>query len=282
MEFFDNGTLVSVLKAEVMEQQVWRLLQDLDKSGSFNMAADQVLLEQFHPGNPPTFRLYTWNRLTLSIGKNQNLDDDIDGDWCQANGIEIIRRATGGKAVLHGKDLTYALIGDTRDPRFSGGIMNTYKFISQGFVDFFEALGLAPQIQPYSPRPSQATPVCFARPSAFELLIDGKKIIGSAQRQTANAFLQHGTIPIQDQTALLAHIFPHSTAAELQKEVTSLEACGVLQNYKVPELLELLLEILQKVFQIRWAPSTWSAVEQNTIKHTLPLFEPLFVSQTRK
>ena len=230
------------------------------------MAADQVLLQQFQRGDPPTLRLYTWNPATLSIGKSQKLAQ-IDTAWCQKHGIAIVRRVTGGQAVLHGQDITYSLIGDAHSARFSGGILKIYQTLSQGFFHFFQALGLAPQLQPHTrhERLAQASQVCFAAPSAFEILIAGKKIIGSAQRQTAKAFLQHGTIPLMDQTETLSCIFQNTSQASLQRKITALETLGIWQRHSQAEVWQLLIDSLEQVFNIALNQQTWSPSEAAAI-----------------
>ena len=122
--------------------EIWRFIESHRQSGSFNKAADQVLFSQLKLGDTPTLRLYTWDRPTLSIGKNQRIDG-INTNWCRENELVIVRRATGGQAVLHGNDITYALVGDVRNPRFSGGIFSVYQTISQVFLLFFEKLGFS-------------------------------------------------------------------------------------------------------------------------------------------
>ncbi len=91
--------------------KIWRLIEDIPRSGSFNMAADQVLLENYSKNDDPVFRIYEWAETTLSLGRNEKIDHRIDLDACENLGIPIVRRITGGKAVLHGFDLTYSLVG---------------------------------------------------------------------------------------------------------------------------------------------------------------------------
>jgi len=177
--------------------------------------------------------------------------------------------------VLHGSDLTYSIVGDVRDTRFEGGIIETYRMISQGFISFFQKLGLSPQIQPHSPRrKTSKSHVCFMTPSAYEILIDQKKIIGSAQRQKSKAFLQHGTIPIYNQIPILEKIFLKSTRESLQNELTSLESTGVLTQYSLHEIIQILLDSFQETFELSWTKHTWTPIEQNAIQKQLSHFQP--------
>ena len=88
--------------------EIWRLIEDIPRSGSFNMAADKVLLEKYLYNSNPVLRIYEWECPTLSIGRNEVLDQGIDFDACERLGIPVIRRETGGKSVLHGFDITYS------------------------------------------------------------------------------------------------------------------------------------------------------------------------------
>ena len=110
------------------------------------MAVDLHLLQQFQPGDSPIFRLYSWERPTLSLGRNEKIDQGINLDFCREEHIPLIRRMTGGKAVLHQSDLTYSIIGELGDPQFGEGVHETYRSLAEGFLLFFEKLGLKPQL----------------------------------------------------------------------------------------------------------------------------------------
>ncbi|MBF0288391.1 MAG: lipoate--protein ligase family protein [SAR324 cluster bacterium] len=254
----------------------WRFIEDLNQPGSTNMAADYSVLKQFRPGDSPVLRLYTWNRPTLSVGKNQKLGQ-INLDWCRDSEIPIVRRITGGQAVLHGNDITYSLVGDIKSHLFSGGILQTYQIISTCFFQFFQKLGLSPVLQPHSrrQRSAQASDVCFEVPSAFEILIDGRKIIGNAQRQTSVAFLQHGTIPIGDQVPLLIRVFKNISAETLYSKVTSLETLGVLEHHSLEKIWQLLIDSFQEVFHICLHKQSWSSEEMTAIAKETVVFQPL-------
>ncbi len=254
----------------------WRLIEDHQWTGTQNMAADHVLLRHFQPGSSPILRLYTWDCITLSVGKNQRLDA-INQEWCRTQGIPIIRRPTGGQAVLHGNDLTYSIIGDPQDTRFSGGIVQTYQTISQAFVRFFQNLGMTPQLQPHSraQRVAQASQVCFVVPSSYEILLNNRKIIGSAQRQTATAFLQHGTIPLQDQVPYLAHIFRNTSPEMLYQKTTDLNTAGGLANQSETSLRKTLKSCFAEVFQVAFDETGWTRVEREKIETEASAFRPL-------
>ena len=254
---------------------IWRLIKDIPRSGSFNMAADQVLLENYSKNEHPAFRIYEWSGATLSLGRNEKIDHRIDLDKCESLGIPVIRRTTGGKAVLHGFDLTYSLVGGVLDKQFDGGVLDNYRFLAKGFYAFFEELGLKPELQEQSPQKKKTDPhVCFAEPSAYEILVEGRKIIGSAQRvknirsadsPSSRVFLQHGSIPLKDSVSLMAKIFPYVIEDKLRQEMHSLESAGIYPAHSREDLCRLLLEKLQDTFKLKWENRGWSKEELSLI-----------------
>ena len=254
--------------------RTWRLVEDAPQSGAFNMAADQVLLERFCPGDPPILRLYAWERPTLSIGRNEPLDSELDLKRCAQLDIPVVRRITGGKAVLHGTDLTYAVVGGVLDPEFAGGVLDNYRFLAQGFVRFFEKLGLRPELHATSRKSTEAH-VCFADPSAYEILVEGRKLIGSAQRvrtvrskdgSSKRVFLQHGSIPLADPAASLAKLFPHTTVKALRRQLHSLERLGVEERHDLTRLRTLLKTAFSESLDVTFQLQPWTSVEQAAIK----------------
>lgn len=252
----------------------WRLIRDGRRPGSFNMAADSVLLEACTPETPPTLRLYRWTRPILSLGRNEPLDDLLDSPALQALGIPVIRRVTGGKAVLHGGDLTYSVTGAVLHPQFAGGVLDNYRFLAQGFKQFFQNLGLAPEIQSERASDSGEPHICFSDPSAYEILVQGRKLIGNAQRVRSvrtsqgpqRVFLQHGSIPVEDPVPLMLQIFPHAQEETLRREMHSLETCAGLSRCSPDELEALLLEALSAALQVSWRQQSWSPEELQAIQ----------------
>ncbi len=151
-----------------------------------NMAIDEVLLSS----KVPVLRFYQWEPCAVSVGRYQNLDD-IDLEYCSENGIDIVRRITGGKAVLHEKELTYSFIIDKEMmPR---SIIESYRIISSAIFQGLRALGLNPEINS-SKIKNRDNPVCFQETSFNELTINRKKFVGSAQVRKKGKLLQHGSI----------------------------------------------------------------------------------------
>ncbi len=164
-----------------------RLIPFSIQSAAFNMAADELILST--PGT--TLRFYGWNRPALSFGRNNANLEEIDLDVCKAKEIELVRRITGGKTVLHQHELTYSICSDIS--LFSSSILKTYRMISQPLSESLRAFGVKAEISPKQSRKGKTT-ICFQEVSAYEIAVNKRKIVGSAQFRKVNRFLQHGSI----------------------------------------------------------------------------------------
>ncbi len=180
---------------------------DTEYNNAFtNMAIDEVLLSS----KVPVLRFYQWEPCAVSIGRYQNLDD-IDLEYCSENGIDIVRRITGGKAVLHEKELTYSFIIDKEMmPR---SIIESYKIISSALVQGLRTLGLTPEMN-RSKVINRDNPICFQETSFNELTINRKKFVGSAQVRKRGKLLQHGSILTGINTEKHSSCFKEKPAAD--------------------------------------------------------------------
>ncbi len=194
----------------------WRLLlQPTPACGAWNMAVDEAILEACGRGDsPPTLRLYAWEPACLSLGYAQPVGD-VDLERLRARGWELVRRPTGGRAVLHVDELTYSVIGPPDDPRLAGTVLESYNRLAAALVEALRLLGLPVEVQERSGSPNRApNPVCFEMPSTYEITIGGKKLVGSAQARRREGVLQHGSLPLTgDLTRILQALhFPDEEA----------------------------------------------------------------------
>jgi lipoyl(octanoyl) transferase len=189
---------------------VWRLICSGPGPGSWNLALDEAIFLSVRRGeSPPTLRLYRWSEPTLSIGYAQDRDRDVDCAACRARGIEVIRRVTGGRAVLHDAEVTYSVSAPSGLIGFGAGLDEAYRRIAAGLIEALRLLGLeaaAPVPAPGRSSRQSRHPGCFAAASRHEVAIAGRKLIGSAQRRSGEAFLQHGSILLESHGALLAQL----------------------------------------------------------------------------
>jgi lipoate-protein ligase A len=221
------------------------------------MAVDEALFRTAEEGRAdgPLLRLYSWAPPCLSIGYHQVLHETCDENYCEKEGIEVVRRPTGGKAVLHADELTYSVIARQDLTPFSGlSLMGTYGLIAQALAEGLRASGLDVSFggRGLPPSPRGGAP-CFLLPSEKEITVGGRKVVGSAQLRGARAFLQHGAIPLSiDYEALaLASAQPPEHAASYRRAFA-----GVVElkpEITLPSLTEAIVSGFQRVFEGPWA-----------------------------
>ncbi len=208
----------------------WRLIISGAAEGAWNMAVDEAILEAVMAGDaPPTLRFYTWDPACLSLGFNQRSADSCDMDAVKDSGYTMVRRRTGGRAVLHDDELTYSVTADSL--LFGGGaVLDVYMMVSSALADGLKAFGVAADLVPaYSDKGKEKSAACFDAPSSFEVAWKGRKIIGSAQFRSGRYFLQHGSILMSiDIDALLKSCaLPEAMRARLQSGISTVgEAMG--------------------------------------------------------
>jgi lipoyl(octanoyl) transferase len=197
---------------------MWRLLITPPSHGAWNMAVDESILE--HIGrreSQPTLRLYAWEPACLSLGHAQAFAD-VDLHRLAAHGWEMVRRPTGGRAILHTDELTYSVIAAADEPCLAGSVLESYNRLALALLRAMRSLGLDAQSNPLSANSSidaggkhlSANPVCFEVPSAYEITVGGRKLIGSAQARRREGVLQHGSLPLTGNLARIteALVFP--------------------------------------------------------------------------
>jgi lipoate-protein ligase A len=181
------------------ERRRWRVIVESEpRSGAWNMAIDRALMESVAEGvSPPTLRFYQWQPPALSLGKGQPIDV-VDRDRCRADGIDVVRRPTGGWAILHTGELTYAVAAHADEPAVAGPLLEAYKTLSAGLVAGLRRLGL-PAEQAPQPEASakEGLVACFAVPYNNEITVRGLKLMGSAQARSQRRLLQHGSLPLR-------------------------------------------------------------------------------------
>lgn len=184
----------------------WRLLDTGEADGAWNMALDDAILDAVRAGeSPSTLRFYRWDRPTLSLGYAQSLDG-LDLGALRDAGAALVRRPTGGRAVLHpggDAELTYSLAATG----LPDGVTASYRLIADALVAGLAAFGLAAAVAPAATRPGRS-PACFASGTRADLVVGARKIVGSAQVRRAGAVLQHGTIYLRRPTELAVRLLP--------------------------------------------------------------------------
>src|SRR6266568_6869825 len=222
-------------------QLLWRFVNTGNGEAAFNMALDEALLLLHEAGaTPPTLRVYSWSQPTLSFGYAQNTQQEVDLAACRAQGVAVIRRPTGGRAVLHDQEVTYSVVMPLALDDGPHTITEHYRRIGMALAAALQSLGIPvhlarPQVRT-APVRTPASPACFAALSRYELSAAGKKIVGSAQKRAQRALLQHGSIPLwMDRQRLFQclRVLPEHRAALVQAAYTTMGAVNEVAEQPV-------------------------------------------------
>lgn len=223
--------------------RAWRLLLHGSAPGPWNMGVDEALLSTAAAGGGPALRLYSWSGPWLSIGYAQRLDP-LRWEACRRAGVGLVRRVTGGAAVLHGADLTYALVAPAK--LLPEGLAGAYACVAEGLTAGLRSLGVEAVGGAASPARRGARPFdCFADAARHELCVDGRKLVGSAQRRVGGAVLQHGSLRLAPDPEAARR-----AAALTSGDPTSLAEIGA--RVPVRALREALIEALGEAIGARW------------------------------
>ena len=257
--------------------ETWRYLPFAESSAFENMATDEALLRHAGTAPPvPTLRFFGWDPPAVSLGYFQDAMKEVNLPYCREQGIDVVRRPTGGKAVFHDREVTYALVAGENHPLFPRGILGTYKVISSAILGALSKLGVEAEITAdgRAHAPDGLAAFCFSVPSRYELLVKGRKICGSAQTRSRGVFLQHGSIlmdfdPVRTAAVLLS---PgervEQKIRDMERAVTSLRS-HLKERISPLGLTRVLLEGFEEAFRVRIMPGELSPEERNIKEHLL-------------
>jgi lipoate-protein ligase A len=203
----------------------WRLI-DSGPCGAFhNMALDEAIAVHVRKEDvAPTLRLYGWDRPSVTLGCFQK-SSDIDAAYCASRGIPVVRRPTGGRAILHCRELTYSFSVRTDRVLFSKGLLESYRSIAEALHRAFQKAGIRAESKKQRERGRvlAGSPLCFRSSSFGEILVDNKKAVGSAQKRWEDGLLQQGSIPCSYDADEIGRIFGDEGRAALGSAMTCLE-----------------------------------------------------------
>lgn len=233
-----RDVFVDLATLEEEAPTTWRLIvEDAPRSGAANMAVDQAIAEACAAGeNPPTVRFYRWQPPAVSLGRLQPIAD-VDAAKASALGWEIVRRPTGGRAILHTDEFTYSVAAAMHHPLVRGGVMDAYLRISNALLAGLRRLGVHAEKAPGDVRVgADVSAVCFEAPSAYEITVGSRKLMGSAQSRRAGYVLQHGSLPLVGDITRLIDVLalPAEQAASLRRQLAA-RACTLAQALGVDD-----------------------------------------------
>lgn len=183
-----------------MSAHALRVLLEPELPGAENMRRDTALWEECHDTEAVTLRLYTWRRPTISVGWMQDPAALLNLRACREAGVDVVRRPTGGRAILHADEITYAVVAPVGDVRFGDGVAASHARIATCLAAGLAILGVRTQVSRPTPDPERRMlrQPCFTSSGRAELLVGGRKLVGSAQRRGERAFLQHGSLLVDN------------------------------------------------------------------------------------
>lgn len=214
-----------------MQSHTWRLLNSKSADGARNMSVDEAILASFAQNSSmPVLRLYGWDPPALSIGRFQKSRDEIDLESCHKDGVPLIRRITGGGALYHADELTYSMVCSPEQIPAALSVKDSFRILTGFLINFYCRLGLnasyAVDTVSESERLGERTSFCFAGKETYDILVNGSKIGGNAQRRMKNIIFQHGSIPIVNRTSIGLRYMKDQTP-RLAEGATSLMECGI-------------------------------------------------------
>jgi lipoate-protein ligase A len=242
----------------------WRLVVDGDLPGASNMARDGALLAEVATGSSsPALRIYGWRPPCLSLGRHQGTEA-ADLEFCRRHGIDVVRRPTGGRAVLHHLELTYALAAPLGRGPIPRRLQEAYRLICGALVRFCRRLGIDAELTPGEinlelPSPRSTVP-CFEAPAGGEVVVEGRKLIGSAMRSHQSAMIQHGAILLDWDSELQAGAMGLSDDRSLRPLITTIsEELGRLPERSALE--DALAEAFRDELEVTLEPARLTRTE---------------------
>ncbi|MFD2704294.1 lipoate--protein ligase family protein [Salibacterium lacus] len=262
-----------------MTKETWYFIDSGSCPPAWNMAMDEMLMQWHSEGSiPPVVRFYGWDPATLSVGYFQKVHKDIDFDAVQKHGLGFVRRPTGGRGVLHDKELTYSVIVSEDHPEMPETVTEAYRVISEGILEGFRKLGLHAEFSiPRTKEEEESlknprSAVCFDAPSWYELVVEGRKIAGSAQTRQKGVILQHGSILLELEEDKLFDLFKYSSdrVRERMQKGFKKKAAAINELTSAKVTMEQVSKAFHEGFadglNVNWEPYTLTEQQEKLVR----------------
>jgi len=246
----------------MLNKKCWRFIDTGLGSAEWNMAVDEVLLKNQKESDFPILRFYGWHK-ALSLGRFSKIEESIDLEKLNKNKIACVRRLSGGGILVHDNDLSYTII----IPRIfleDKSVKESYFYLCYFLINLYKKLGLNAEFACKSGLQSGHSNICLAGREPYDIMIDGKKMGGNAQRYTRNTLFQHGSIPISLNERMFESMFLQESGL---KEAATLQKLGVFTAYEM--LLEMATETFCQTYEAEIEIDTLSAGEEQSVKELM-------------
>lgn len=244
-----------------MMQKTWRFIDSHPFDACRNMAIDEAVSIMVQRGrSEPTLRFYGWSRPSVTLGSFQKIGD-INLEYCNSNDIPVVRRPTGGRAILHDNELTYSFSSGYLPPYFSDGLINTYGYLGKAFYDAIKSLGIEVEIRKRREKGEVLTgsALCFQSTSYGELSIRNRKVIGSAQKRWKDGFLQQGSIQFVVDADGMEKVFREADYGEIRSAMIGLSDVSPILS--PAELRTAVIRSFEDTFNVEMRPDEISEEE---------------------
>jgi len=256
----------------------WRIIDTGPLDGPTNMAVDEALLSLFTEDDAalPVLRLYGWQPPALSLGRYQRAAEALDLERCAAAGVPVVRRITGGGVIYHAEELTYAIVCAPGQIPPAQSVKDSFRVLTSFLLALYGKLGLdardAVDHYPSGTRLGEKTPLCFAGRETYDILVEGRKIGGNAQRRLKNVIFQHGSIPLRNCLPAAAR-FVRELPPGMAKETGALADFGV--NQSLEEIKSCLLEAFCESLASAVTPGVLSPGESGMAERLIENYKPI-------
>lgn len=244
----------------------WRFIDTGACGVAYNMALDEAIATFVRKGiSPPTLRFYGWTTPSVTIGYFQKIKN-VDIEYCAQRNISVVRRLTGGRAVLHYDELTYSFSAKIGRGFFSKGLFDNYKKIGYALAYALSAIGLNPELKLKRKTSGIRNPLCFQSTSYGEITINNKKIIGSAQKQWEDCLLQQTSIPYSLNKEEICKVFRFEYGQILREQMLGLR--DIFPELKTDDLKNAIRNSFEEIFGVRFIHASPSELEISLAKET--------------
>ncbi|RKY46167.1 MAG: lipoate--protein ligase family protein [Candidatus Omnitrophota bacterium] len=249
--------------------RIWRVILDGNLSGYYNMACDEALLNLYSQKRIPILRIYGWSQPSVSLGYFQRVEEVLNLREIEKENISIVRRITGGGAILHHQEITYSLILSREDLSLPFSVKQSYSILTSFIVEFYRSIGLKPSFAYQVSSPTKKFDnFCFSSWEYFDIVIKGKKIGGNAQKRRKNLIFQHGSIPLKVNFPLIKRLFKN-IPQDIQEKTQGLSY--FLHHLNIFELREKLISSFKNTFKITLYRDKLSTQEEEEVEALLNL-----------